>query len=526
MAAFVPAATGTARPRWVLRDGLWAVAFALHFPLLYAPLHDLGGDPKIVGARAGSLIWTTILGSGAGLVWFYVCWNLAQSPAVKRVFVLSHTAAVAVLSLLALVTAALASFLLALIPAAVAIGDIVWMRRAKDRTVFVAEILQLIARLLRGRGDILSVVLLLAVLQCGFLILFSQTFSLIAALDTSGAIVATIACLISFRWTVGFIKHTLSCVVATAVTQAIADAAQSSAPPRVRTQLATLTTPHYLTAFDESGPSFESPHASAHTSGNTARRSGDDAAFDDALDEVEHSQEHAAGDSAAQPAVSPPVLPHQNALASVGSALTASAGSIARGSLLGFASPVMWACRRGARAAQRRARTPCQATIARHLFTLFDSYLRISHKYAYVTVATQSRPWAAAATSTWNGFARNGVDAIIDDDVTDRLLLAGGYVGGGVLCLLLGMTVSMPTTSSWLLLSFITFAVGFVCVTLPLTVFEASMSTILVTYSQVPESLSVLHPIVAHRFSRLAEMHLHAQQNARVASISEDQDNL
>ena len=148
-----------------------------------------------------------------------------------------------------------------------------------------------------------------------------------------------------------------------------------------------------------------------------------------------------------------------------------------------------------------------------------DFYLRTTHKYAHALVATQGRDWCDAARRGWRAFKKSGVDGIIDDDVTDRILLFGGYVGGAVLATLFAVTAPQSTDAAWLLGAAIIFALGFSAVTQPLTVLEASASTLFVTYAQVPEVLASTHPILFHRFQRLTEVFLHTRGHAAVEAV-------
>lgn len=166
-----------------------------------------------------------------------------------------------------------------------------------------------------------------------------------------------------------------------------------------------------------------------------------------------------------------------------------------------------------------------------------NAYLQVSHKYAYPVVSGQGRGFFKAARTVWRAFARSGVDALIDDDVTDRLLLAGGYVGGILLTLMLGLNVAAPDADFasadaleappgwvWLSAALAIFAIGFTSVTLPLTLLEASVTTLFVTFARLPQAVAVLNPVVAHRWARLVELHRLAAASSRssIASITDD----
>jgi hypothetical protein len=206
----------------------------------------------------------------------------------------------------------------------------------------------------------------------------------------------------------------------------------------------------------------------------------------------------------------PASTPHADtsALTFLRYALTYSLGSLAAGALLGFGAPLAWATLRGLRRVARAAtaRHPRVAAAAAAGARAATAYIRVSSKYTWVLVASKGRGWFPAARRTWSMFTSRGVEAVLEDDCTDRLLLFGCYVGGGVLSLMLGTTAHTGGTGSWLLTVIVTFWLGFIGAGLPLTVLEAAVSTLFVSFCQVPEVLSVLHPLVHARFLRLAEL--------------------
>lgn len=578
----------------------WTAAAALlaHGAIIYAPLLAASVSNSPLTAALGRLRLATALGAAAGVVWLAVVVHLAASAAVRHAFILSARAAVALLGVTAVVASVvlaraaegasafdlLAGSFVAATPAAVAVGNMLWMRRASERIAFVAEELRLVVSLLRGRRDVYLATAVLAAAQCAYLLLFARALAPVLALGSFSAVAAVVACMLSFRWVTGFFKHCVTCIVAAVLTARVAEAAAvATASPAMAARVRALTDdgrddvdgdaaplaapattfidtaaaaaggggmapkPTHGAGAGASGADVEivlnaTPSGAAGGGGGrggAGRRAGDGDAVEAAVAAVEgdaigapggdNGSTNGGGAAGRLPVVPPTLAPmaHVSAWAQLARCLTVDAGTIAMGALLGSVAPLVWPLRRATRAALQPARrrgtvvAALGGACARRALPLQESYLRSAHKYAYVLVAQRRQAWLPAAHATWHLFARNGVDAIIDDDVTDRMLLFGGYVGGGFLCLLLGVTVSMPSAAAWVATAAVTFAIGFVGMTLPLTVLEASVSTLLVTYAELPEAVAVLHPVIAHRFSRLSEVHAMTQRSAGVAVITD-----
>jgi len=145
---------------------------------------------------------------------------------------------------------------------------------------------------------------------------------------------------------------------------------------------------------------------------------------------------------------------------------------------------------------------------------------RAGHKYTFVPLVVHGRRWGVTAQRLWAVFARRGVDGVIDDDVTDRLLAFGGAVGGGTLLLLLVDTLPSPYLSAWLLMALVVFVVGWQQVALPLVPIEAAVSTALVSFVEAPEVLAVAHPLIYHRYHRLSELYVVSRRGVGAAAAA------
>lgn len=188
----------------------------------------------------------------------------------------------------------------------------------------------------------------------------------------------------------------------------------------------------------------------------------------------------------------------------VWSAVTVQLGSICAGALAGAFTPVLWGILRASRRAERS--TSVRVSRAAVGFSRWiEAWMRVSHKYAHVQVAEQGKPWFVAARDTWDAFGARGVEAVVQEDASDRLLLFGCYLGGAVLALIMGVTVH-ANVRSWVLVGFVVFWFGFSAVSLALTPIEAAVSALIVCFAEKPRLLSQMHPIIFHRLTRVSEV--------------------
>lgn len=145
-------------------------------------------------------------------------------------------------------------------------------------------------------------------------------------------------------------------------------------------------------------------------------------------------------------------------------ALTTSLGSVCAGALVGSVSPLLWAL---LYALRRLEHGPVCGRTAGTMASAVQSFLMLSHKYAYPEVrvaatcaggcpcacvcmhvdallrgslcknqvALHGTPWFRAARETWKAFDNRGLEAVVDDDCSDRILLFVCYVAGGAFAL-------------------------------------------------------------------------------------------
>lgn len=182
-------------------------------------------------------------------------------------------------------------------------------------------------------------------------------------------------------------------------------------------------------------------------------------------------------------------------------AMSSSFGSICIGSLLCPLAHLLWNALRWARRDG--------FILSRRLGSLrserVEHFIRTYHKYSFVHIAGYNKPFYVAAHDAWELIEQHGVEAIVDDDLTSRILLLGGNGWAGVMSAL--MASALAGASSYA--TFFTLAAFTLCYTtisLATQVIAAIIKTLFVCFAENPVRLSQLHPLIYHRFVRLAEL--------------------
>lgn len=179
--------------------------------------------------------------------------------------------------------------------------------------------------------------------------------------------------------------------------------------------------------------------------------------------------------------------------------VTFSLGSLCAGALVGVLGSFAWTLFSACRTMERSRRAPrCLASAGRIGAVLVRRVLRSTHKYALAQIAMHGKGWFAATRDSWYLFEARGVEAVVDDDCTDRLLQFGCYVGGGLLSLFFRVPF-LADRSAWLLSALCFFWFGFAGVSLAQGVIDASVSTLFACFAEIPECVSQVHPIIYHR---------------------------
>ncbi|GLE06245.1 hypothetical protein PINS_up015487 [Pythium insidiosum] len=181
-------------------------------------------------------------------------------------------------------------------------------------------------------------------------------------------------------------------------------------------------------------------------------------------------------------------------------ALTTSLGSIFIGSLLCPLAHIIWNVLRWARRDE--------STFSRRFVALrsepVEQFIRTYHKYSFVFVAGYGKPFYAAAQESWHLISSRGVEAIVDDDLTSRLLLLGANGWASVMCAL--CVPAFSNTPHVVYFAVTSFVLCYTTISIAMQVLGAVIKTLFVCFAENPGRLSQLHPLIYHRFARLAEL--------------------
>lgn len=182
-------------------------------------------------------------------------------------------------------------------------------------------------------------------------------------------------------------------------------------------------------------------------------------------------------------------------------ALSTSFGSICVGSLLCPIAHMLWNVLRWARRDE--------SVLSRRFLSLrseqADRFIRTYHKYSFAHIAGYGTPFYVAAHDAWALVETHGVEAIVDDDLTSRILLLGANGWASLMC---ALTVSAFArgTQHTVFFALASFTLCYTTVSIATQVIAAVIKTLFVCFAESPGRLSQLHPLIYHRFVRLAEL--------------------
>ncbi|EGZ27270.1 hypothetical protein PHYSODRAFT_343563 [Phytophthora sojae] len=182
-------------------------------------------------------------------------------------------------------------------------------------------------------------------------------------------------------------------------------------------------------------------------------------------------------------------------------AMTSSFGSICIGSLLCPLAHLVWNALRWARRDE--------SVLSRRFISLrserVEHFIRTYHKYSFVHIAGYNKTYYVAAQDAWRLIEHHGVEAIVDDDLTSRILLLGGNGWAGVMSALTASALAGASTHATFF-TLTAFTLCYTTISLATQVIAAVIKTLFVCFAENPGRLSQLHPLIYHRFVRLAEL--------------------
>jgi len=181
-------------------------------------------------------------------------------------------------------------------------------------------------------------------------------------------------------------------------------------------------------------------------------------------------------------------------------ALSSSFGSICIGSLLCPLAHVVWNVLRWA----RRDESVLSKRIVYLRSDAAENFIRTYHKYSFVHVAGYGKPFYVAARDSWNLIEKRGVEAIVDDDLTSRLLLLSGNGWASIMCAL--CVPAFSNTKHVVFFAVASFTLCYTTLSIATQIMGAVIKTLFVCFAEHPSRLNQLHPLIYHRFARLAEV--------------------
>ncbi|TYZ61344.1 hypothetical protein PybrP1_009709 [[Pythium] brassicae (nom. inval.)] len=200
------------------------------------------------------------------------------------------------------------------------------------------------------------------------------------------------------------------------------------------------------------------------------------------------------------------------------SALSSSLGSVCVGSLLCPLAHVIWNVVRWARRDE--------SVLSRRLWFAaalrserVEYFIRSYHKYSFVHIAGYGKAFYVAAHDAWQLIESRGVEAIVDDDPTSRLLLLGANGWASVMCVL--CLSAFADSGHVVYFGLVSFVLCYTTLSLATNAVAAVIKTLFVCFAEHPSRLSQLNPLIYHRFVRLSELKSFRDHKAPSASGSD-----
>lgn len=200
---------------------------------------------------------------------------------------------------------------------------------------------------------------------------------------------------------------------------------------------------------------------------------------------------HNAGSSTATP--QGPGMPKYPTLSSFKRAMTTSFGSIAFGSLVIAAIQFI---RFIIRQIVYNADGPLVflACCLDCILGCIEGLIEFFNEYAFAQVAIYGKPYVRAAKDTWNLLKTRGFDVIIQENLTNSVLMVGGFIvaaiGVGVAFLVaLVQGVNISATVSMLFLIIVPLIVGFLLFGVVAVVIDSGTATTFVCLAEEPDAL-------------------------------------
>ncbi|PKA55390.1 hypothetical protein AXF42_Ash006592 [Apostasia shenzhenica] len=142
---------------------------------------------------------------------------------------------------------------------------------------------------------------------------------------------------------------------------------------------------------------------------------------------------------------------------------------------------------------------------------VMESIFRYGNSWAFVHVAAYGQGFVAASQSTWGLFERQGMEEIVDSDITSSICFLTG-VSSGAICVIFAASLTFAEHRQYTItVSFVAFFVGYLMTRIAMALPEACVACFYVCYAENPCSRLFDSTIPDH----LAQIHAAAYGSSR-----------
>eukprot|EP00457_Paulinella_chromatophora_P006245 gb/GEZN01006263.1/.p1 GENE.gb/GEZN01006263.1/~~gb/GEZN01006263.1/.p1 ORF type:complete len:483 (-),score=44.41 gb/GEZN01006263.1/:66-1514(-) len=126
------------------------------------------------------------------------------------------------------------------------------------------------------------------------------------------------------------------------------------------------------------------------------------------------------------------------------------------------------------------------------------------NRYAFTHVITYGKHFTVGSRDAWDNLSARGLDSIMAGNVS-AILLFSAIWGGSLMGAISAIWAHHWGLENWVPMTVVSFGVGFASVALATEVVDAAITAVCACFAIAPSNLAETHPIIFHRFIRIAE---------------------